>query len=59
MRFDLKNIEVTFQRAVVTLFHNLMHKEIEVYFDEWISKSQSEEDHLDHLQKLFERLMKF
>ncbi|PKI72162.1 hypothetical protein CRG98_007431 [Punica granatum] len=31
MPFDLKNVGATYQRAMVTLFHDMMHKEIEVY----------------------------
>ena len=37
--FGLKNIEATYQRAMVTLFHDMMHKEIEVYVDDMIAKS--------------------
>jgi len=37
----------------------MMHKEIEVYFDDMIAKSKSEEEHLVNLIKLFERLRKF
>ena len=37
----------------------MMHKEIEVYVDDMIAKSQTEEEHLVHLMKLFERLRKF
>jgi hypothetical protein len=59
MPFGLKNAGATYQRAMVTLFHDMMHKEIQVYVDDMIAKSQSEEDHIDHLQKLFERLRKF
>ena len=44
---------------MVTLFHDMMHKEIEVYVDNMIFKSQTEEEHLVNLQKLFERLRKF
>ena len=36
-----------------------MHKEIEVYVDDMIAKSKSEEKHLANLRKLFERLRKF
>ena len=28
--FGLKNVRETYERAVVTLFHDMMHKEIEV-----------------------------
>ena len=59
MPFGLKNVGATYQRAMVTLFHDMMHKEIEVYVDDMIARSQSEEDYIYHLQKLFERLRKF
>ena len=45
-----------YQRAMVTLFHDMMHKEIEVYVDDMIAKSKGEEDHVKVLRKLFERL---
>ncbi|TYK06498.1 uncharacterized protein E5676_scaffold70G00260 [Cucumis melo var. makuwa] len=44
---------------MVTLFHDLMHKEIEVYVDDMIAKSRLEEKHVVTLRKLFERLRKF
>jgi len=43
----------------VTLFLDMMHKEIEVYVDDMIAKSGSEEEHLINLKKLFGRLRKF
>ena len=36
----------------------MMHKEIEVYVDDMIAKSQGEDDHVINLKKLFERLRK-
>jgi len=59
MSFGLKNAGATYQRAMVTLFHDMMHKEIEVYVDDMIAKSASEEEHLVNLKKLFERLRKY
>ena len=56
MPFGLKNVGATYQRAMVALFHNMIHHEIEVYVDYMIARSQTEEEHLDHLQKLFDRL---
>ncbi|KAA0066097.1 putative RNA-directed DNA polymerase (Reverse transcriptase), Ribonuclease H [Cucumis melo var. makuwa] len=41
MPFGLKNAGATYQRAMVTLFHDMMHKEIEVYVDDMIAKSKS------------------
>ena len=59
MPFGLKNAEARYQRAMVTLFHDMMHKEIEVYVDYMIAKSQGEDDHVVNLRKLFEQLRKF
>ncbi|PKI75908.1 hypothetical protein CRG98_003707 [Punica granatum] len=38
MPFGLKNAGATYQRAMVTFFHDMMHKEIEVYVDDMIAK---------------------
>ncbi|KAK5773320.1 hypothetical protein PVK06_049626 [Gossypium arboreum] len=59
MPFGLKNAGAIYQRAMVTLFHDMMHKEIEVYIDDMIAKSRGEEEHVVNLKKLFERLRKF
>ena len=59
MPFGLKNAGATYQRAMVTLFHDMIHKEIECYVDDMIAKSHTEEEHLTNLPKLFERLRKF
>lgn len=59
MPFYLKNDGATYQRTMVTLFHYMIHKEIEVYVDDMIAKSQIEDDHIFHLQKLFACLRKF
>ena len=49
MPFDLKNAGETYQRAMVTLFHDMMDKEIEVYVDDLIAKSQEDESHVENL----------
>ena len=59
MPFGLKNARATYQRAMVTLFHDMVHKEIEVYMDDLIAKSQKDENHVENLRKLFKRLKKF
>jgi ribonuclease HI len=59
MPFGLKNAGATYQRAMVTLFHDMMHKEIEVYVDDMIAKSKDEGNHIPALKKLFERLRKY
>ena len=59
MSFALKNARATYQQAIVALFHDMMHKEIEVYVDDMIAKSRTEQEHLVNLRKLFERLQKY
>ena len=54
-----KGRRATYQCAMVDLFHDMIHHEIEVYIDDMISRSQTEEEYLDHLQNLFERLKKY
>lgn len=58
MPFGLRNAGATYQRVTVTLFHDMKHKDIEVYINDMISKSMSKEDHMNHFQKLSERLRK-
>ena len=41
MPFSLKNIGATYQRAMVILFHDMIHHEIEVYVDDMIAKSHT------------------
>ena len=53
MPFGLKNVGATYQCAMVARFHDMVHHEIEVYVDNMIARSQTEEEHLDHLQKLY------
>ena len=39
MYFGLKNVRVAYERAVMTLFHDMTHKEIKIYVDDMIAKS--------------------
>ena len=39
MPFELKNVGATYQRAATTLFHDMMHWDVEVYVDDMIVKS--------------------
>ncbi|GAU51766.1 hypothetical protein TSUD_415550 [Trifolium subterraneum] len=59
MPFGLTNAGATYQRGMTTLFHDMMHKEIEVYVDDMIVKSGTEEDHVEYLSKMFQRLRKY
>ena len=56
MTFGLKNVGATYMRDMTTKFHDIIHKEIEVYVDEVIIKFCESSDHLTHLKKFFDRL---
>ena len=59
MPFGLKNACATYIWAMTTIFHDMIHKEIEVYVDDVIIKSRESSDHLTHLRKFFERLRRY
>ena len=59
MLFGLKNAGATYQRVVTTLFHDMMHRDVEVYVDDMIVKSRDRVDHLTTLERLFERIRQF
>ena len=46
MPFGLKNAGATYKRDATTLFHDMMHKDVEVYVDDMIVKSRDRADHL-------------
>ena len=59
MSMGLKNAGATYQRAMITLFHDMVHQEVEVYIDDMVIKSREDESHVDVLRKVFERLKKY
>jgi hypothetical protein len=42
MSFRLKNVKATHQMAMMMLFHDMMHKEIEVYVDDRLPSPRKE-----------------
>ncbi|RVW45283.1 Retrovirus-related Pol polyprotein from transposon 17.6 [Vitis vinifera] len=55
----VEDIRATYQRAATTLFHDMMHRNVEVYVDDMIVKSRGQADHLAALERFFERIQKF
>ena len=58
MPFGLKNVGATYHRAATTLFHDMMHRDVEVYVDDMILKSQGKVYHVVALERFFERIRK-
>ena len=59
MPFGFINSGATYQRGMTKIFHDMIHKEIEVYVDDIIVKSYTEEEHVEYLLKMFQLLRKY
>ena len=59
MPFGLKNARATYQRAATALFHDMMYKEVEVYVDDMMVKSETRKGHFEALDKFLARLEKY
>jgi hypothetical protein len=58
MPFGLKNTGATYQRAMNSIFHDMIGKYMEVYIDDIVVKSQDFDKHLENLEKAFIRIRK-
>jgi hypothetical protein len=56
MSFGLKNAGATYQRAMNLIFHDMLHKIMEVYINDVVVKSQTFEEHVECLEKAFLRM---
>ncbi|XP_024630434.2 uncharacterized protein [Medicago truncatula] len=59
MPFGLKNAGATYQRAMNLMFHDFIENFMQVYIDDIVVKSSSEERHLEYLRQSFERMRKY
>lgn len=59
MSFGLKNAGATYQRAMMTLFHDVIHKIMKDYVDDRLDKSKIREGHLEFMAKIFDRLEQY
>ena len=59
MPFGLKNTGAIYQRAMMAIFHNVMHQELEDYVDDIVVKSKKRKEHFYVLKRVFERCRAF
>jgi len=59
MTFGLKNVGATYHRAMNSMFHDFIDKFMQIYIDDIVVKSSSEDDHLEYLWLSFERMRKY
>lgn len=59
MPFGLKNARATFQRAMVIAFAKEIHDFLVIYLDDITAFSKSDQQHLNHLRKVFLKCRKY
>ncbi|KAL0446060.1 UNVERIFIED_CONTAM: hypothetical protein Slati_1733900 [Sesamum latifolium] len=59
MSFGLKNAGATYQKAMIKIFDDMLHKNVEYCVDDLIVKCKMRQDHLQDLRKIFERLSRY
>lgn len=59
MPFGLKNAPITFQRLMDEFLRGLDEGVCQVYMDDLLVFSKTEEEHVDHLRSVFQRIRKF
>ena len=56
MSFSLKNAGATYQRLMNKMFAHQIGRNVQVYVDNMLVKSQRNDDHLDYLRETFDTL---
>ena len=51
--FGLKNARTIYQRAVQSIFDDMLYRNVECYVDDLVLKSKKREDHIQDLRKIF------
>lgn len=59
MPFGLKNAGATYQRAMTSIFHDMMHRTMEDYVDDTLAKSMIRTEHLKDLSMILDKMEKF
>ena len=59
MPFGLKNVSATYQRMGTTMFHDIIHKEVEVYVENMTVKLKTQKEHPTALEKFMQRVNKY
>ena len=59
MPFGLKNTGATYQRLMNRMFAPQIGRNVQVYVDDMLVKSQKEEDHLEDLEETFDTLRSY
>src|SRR3989440_10661964 len=56
--FGLTNAPATFQRLMDSIFRDMIGENVRIYLDDIIIYSRTWEDHMEHIEQVFQRLAK-
>lgn len=56
MPFELNNTETTFQKTMDKILKDQIGRNLEVYVDDILVKSRSNENHIKNLEETFQKL---
>ena len=59
MPFGLKNVGITYQRLMNKMFAHQIVRNVQVYVDDMLVKSQQEDYHLDDVKETFDTLRSY
>ena len=59
MPFGLKNVRATYQRTMIAIFHDMMHREMEYYVGDIMVKSKTKARHFQVLERVLKRCRKY
>ena len=59
MPFGLKNVRATYQRLMDHVFHDMIGRNVEVYVDDIVVKSNSCDQHISDLKEVFQALRQY
>ena len=59
MPFGLKNVDVTYQRLINKICAHQIWRNVQVYVNDMLVKSQREDDHLKDLKETFDTLRSY
>lgn len=53
MPFGLKNVGATYQRDMVSMFHDMIHNSVDIYANDILTKYREKDDYISYLEKIF------
>ena len=59
MPFGLKDAGATYQRAMVSMFHDMIHESVDMYVDDILPKYITKYDHISYLRNIFQRMIDY